>query len=195
MRIEKHTVGTGDRFAHQGRAQLRALQGAADAGLSIHPVWNKSNREHLLIGSHPDDLRAEADDAVRALGWTGAYYVDADHIGLGTVDTFLNASDFYTLDVADFVGRPADAASVDAFADRMAGYGGSLTISGLRAPLTLTSDTVRAGAGKFLLAVQEAGRIYRHIADKKGRDHFVTEVSIDETDTAHPPRDTVLRLY
>ena len=194
MQIEKHTFGTGDRFAHQGRAQLRALQGAADAGLAVHPVWNKSNREHTLIGSRPDDLRAEADDAVRALGWRGAYYVDADHIGLGTVDGFLNASDFYTLDVADSVGRAADAASVETFAEGLARYGGSLAVPGVDAPLTLTPDAVRAAAGKFLLAVQEAGKIYRHIEGKKGRDNFVTEVSIDETDTAQTPAELLLIL-
>src|SRR4051812_38058321 len=112
MNIKKHTIGTGDRFAHQGKAQLQALVQARDAGIDIYPVWNKSNREHTLIHSKPDDLRAEADAAVKALGWKGEYYVDADHIGLKTVDGFLNASDFYTLDVADFTGKPADAAAI-----------------------------------------------------------------------------------
>ena len=198
MRIEKYTFGTGDRFAHQGRAQLRAVQQAnaelIDAGLTVHPVWNKSNREHLLIGSRPDDLRAEADDAVRALGWTGAYYVDADHIGLGTVDGFLAASDFYTLDVADFVGVAADPASVDAFVASLARFGGSLTVPGVDAPLDLGTGATRAAAGKFLRAIQEAGRIYRHIEGKKGRDGFVTEVSIDETDAAQTPAELFLIL-
>ena len=195
MQIEKFTLGTGDRFAHQGRAQLRAIQQAnADSALAVHPVWNKSNREHTLIGSRPDDVRAEADDAVRALGWRGAYYVDADHVGLKTVDGFLAASDFYTLDVADFVGAAADAASVDAFADALARYGGALTIPGLDAPLDLSPGPVRAAAGKFLLAVQEAGRIYRHVEGKKGRENFVTEVSIDETDAAQTPAELFLIL-
>ena len=195
MRIEKYTFGTGDRFAHQGRAQLRAVQQAnADAGLAVHPVWNKSNREHGLIGSRPNDLRAEADDAVQALGWTGAYYVDADHIGLKTVDAFLDASDFYTLDVAEFVGVAADTASVDAFAASLERHGGSLTIPGLDAPLDLGKDTVRAAAGKFLRAIQEAGQVYRYIEAKKGRDGFVTEVSIDETDTPQTPAELLLIL-
>jgi len=46
---------------------------------------------------------------------------------------------------------------------------------------------VRAAAGKFLLAVQEAGRIYRHVESKKGAGNFVTEVSVDETDTPQTP--------
>jgi hypothetical protein len=32
-----------------------------------------------------------------------------------------------------------------------------------------------------LLAAQEAGRIYRHVEGRKGRENFVTEVSVDET--------------
>jgi tagaturonate epimerase len=57
-------------------------------------VWNKSNREHSIIKSKPDDVRAEADAAVAALGFKGAYYVDADHIGLKTVDPFIRPSNF-----------------------------------------------------------------------------------------------------
>ena len=187
MNIEKYTFGTGDRFAHQGKAQLRALVLAREAGLPVCPVWNKSNREHSFIGSRPDDLRAEADAAVEALGWTQPYYVDADHIGLQTVDAFLAASDFYTLDVADFTGRAADAAALDAFVVSMDRYVGSLHIPGIDQPFVTTADTVRAAAAKFLLAIQEAGKIYRHIVEKKGEGNFVTEVSIDETDTPQTP--------
>jgi hypothetical protein len=73
VKIQKYTFGTGDRFAHQGRAQLRAILNAREAGIDVHPVWNKSNREHSIIKSKPDDVRAEADAAVAALGFTGAY--------------------------------------------------------------------------------------------------------------------------
>jgi hypothetical protein len=104
MQIQKYTFGMGDRFAQEGRAQLSAILQANADGLAVCPVWNKSNREHTIAGSKPDDLRAEADEAVAALGWTGGYYVDADHISLKNVDWFLAASDFYTLDVADFTG-------------------------------------------------------------------------------------------
>lgn len=187
MTIEKYTIGTGDRFAHQGRAQLRASQKAREAGLRVHPVWNKSNREHTIIGSKPDDLRAEADAAVKALGWEHPYYVDADHIGLKTVDRFIAASDFYTLDVADFVGKPADAVSTESFVKSMGGYFGALSIPGIATPFALSEDQARAAATKFLLAVQEAGKIHRHVAEKKSAEDFVTEVSVDETDTPQNP--------
>ena len=194
MKIEKYTFGMGDRFAHQGRAQLQAILQANSLGLDIHPVWNKSNREHTIIHSRPDDVRAEADAATAALGWTKPYYVDADHIGLKTVDGFIAASDFYTLDVADFTGKPASAEAVEQFVGEMRRYPGSFAVPGIGTPLALGEDTVRAAAGKFLLAVQEAGRIYRHVEAKKGRGNFVTEVSIDETDSPQSPVELFLIL-
>src|SRR5438477_7443520 len=106
LTLEKYSLGVGDRFAHQARAQLEAFRMATAHGVAIVPVWNKSNREHLIVGSEPDSVRAAADAAVRALGWTAPYHVDADHINLGTVDRFLDACDFYTLDVASAIGQP-----------------------------------------------------------------------------------------
>ncbi|MCX6876588.1 MAG: tagaturonate epimerase family protein [Verrucomicrobia bacterium] len=194
LKISKHTFGMGDRFAHQGLAQLRAIMLAREAGYPVSPVWNKSNREHTIVHSQPDDLRAEADAAVAALGWQDDYYVDADHIGLQTVDRFLASSNFFTLDVADFTGKPADAASLSAFADSMAAYLGELAIPGIAPALVLTADAVGAAAAKFLLAMQEAGRIYRYLAEHKGADNFVTEVSVDETDSPQTPVELLLIL-
>jgi len=185
--LEKFTIGTGDRFAHQGRAQLQAILMARVAGLNIYPVWNKSNREHTIIGSTPDDLRVEADAAVNALGWKDSYYVDADHINLKTVDRFINASDFYSLDVADFTGIAANTDSIELFVLNMGKYMGALSIPGISTPFQITEENVRAAARKFLLAVQEAGNIYRCVAERKGAGNFVTEVSVDETDFPQDP--------
>ncbi|MEI8041268.1 MAG: hypothetical protein WCL11_07665 [Verrucomicrobiota bacterium] len=44
MKIEKYSLGIGDRFGHQGVGQLAALQRAKVAGLEVTPVWNESNR-------------------------------------------------------------------------------------------------------------------------------------------------------
>jgi hypothetical protein len=194
MKIEKYTFGIGDRFAHQGLAQLQAILKVRKAGIDVHPVWNKSNREHLIIKTSPDDVRAEADAAVAASGWTGAYYVDADHIGLKTVDAFIPASDFFTLDVADFTGKAAEVNAVEAFLKAVSRYTGSLSIPGIGRPFHLTEETVRGAAGKFLLAVQEAGRIYRYLEERKGKETFVTEVSVDETDTPQNPVELFLIL-
>jgi hypothetical protein len=192
--IPKYSMGIGDRFAHQGKAQLSAFTEAERLGLSVTPVWNKSNREHTIIHSDPCSVRKEANEAVLALGWKGSYCVDADHIGLATVDRFIEASDFYTIDVADFTGKPAAEREIEAFVGSMARYSGALAIPGIAKPFDLTEDVLRQAAEKFLLAIQEAGRIYWHIANRKGAENFVTEISIDETDTPQSPVDLFLIL-
>jgi len=68
MILEKYSFGIGDRFCHQGKAQLSALMKAKEQGLSITPVWNKSHREHTIIGTTPPDTRREALDAHRSTG-------------------------------------------------------------------------------------------------------------------------------
>src|SRR5205085_4452052 len=128
------SLGVGDRFARQAKAQLRACQLAAEKGVDVTPVWNKSHREHTIIGSKPEAVRAAADAAVNALGWAKPYHVDADHIRLDTVDDFLAAADFFTIDVADSIGQPADAAAVKAFADRHPELAGRLEIPGIAHP-------------------------------------------------------------
>ena len=187
MILEPYSIGIGDRFAHQGRAQLQALILARSQGVDVAPVWNKSHREHLATHSSPADVRQEADDAVEALEWQGSYHVDADHIGMVNVDLFVAPSDFFTLDVADTIGRPADSADVHAFVQKHKRYTGGLSVPGIDGKIDVTTEQIGAIARKFLLAVKEAGEIYRHIRNAKGRDGFVTEVSMDETDEPQTP--------
>lgn len=194
MIIEKYTMGMGDRFAHQGKAQLQSVIQAKNSGLDVYPTWNKSFREHSIVKSQPQGLRIEADAAVAALGWQGNYYVDADHIGLKTVDGFLAGSDFYTLDVADFVGETPDPADVDAFVAGNQMYTGSLQIPGIESAFEVTQTDLRQVAGKFLVAIKAAKQIYDHIVAAKGAGNFVTEVSVDETDLPQTPIDLFLIL-
>src|SRR5215469_4666003 len=118
LRLPKFSLGVGDRFAHQAKAQLAACVMASERGATVIPVWNKSNREHGIVGSEPGSVRAAADSAVAQLGWKLPYHVDADHINLSTVDRFVDASDFYTLDVASAIGQPSSPADVEAFVAR-----------------------------------------------------------------------------
>jgi len=194
LTLSKYSVGVGDRFAHQAKAQLRACMLAADAGVDVIPVWNKSNREHTIIGSEPGSVRAAADAAVKELSWKKPYHVDADHIRLETVDRFLPACDFYTIDVADSIGHPATGDAVTAFANRHPKLTGTLTIPGVSAPFTTTRADVERIAAKYLKAVQDAGAIYRKIATAKGAENFITEVSMDETDAPQTPSELLLIL-
>jgi hypothetical protein len=192
--LSRYTFGIGDRFAQQAKAQLRACMQAAQRGASVIPVWNKSNREHLIVGSEPTNVRSAADQAVRELGWTKPYHVDADHIRLETVDRFVPCSDFFTIDVAESIGKPADKQAVRDFVDRHAELIGKIAVPKIDQPFATTRADVERIVDKYLLAVQEAGRIYRHIAKAKGQDAFATEVSMDETDTPQTPPELLVIL-
>jgi hypothetical protein len=194
VELPKYSLGVGDRFAHQAKAQLQACIQAAETGVEVIPVWNKSNREHTIIGSEPASTRAAADAAVKALHWTKPYFCDADHIGLTTVDRFFDACDFYTIDVADFIGKPADPAAVDAFVKSHPELLGSIRIEGIDQPLSIDQPFLKRVAAKFLNAIQQAAEIYKKIESKKGKGAFVTEVSMDETDLPQTPAELLIIL-
>ncbi|MGD0551933.1 MAG: tagaturonate epimerase family protein [Sedimentisphaerales bacterium] len=187
MNLGKYSFGIGDRFGKQGKAQLAAMVEAGKAGVEITPVWNKSHREHTIIGTKPAAVRAEADEATKAMLWEGAYFVDADHINLKTADLFIKSSDFFTLDVADYIGQPAEKKDVDNFIDGCVKYIDGLSVPGIEGNLIVTEDSARTIANKYLWAVKEASRLYRHIVPKKGVGNFVVEMSMDETDTPQSP--------
>jgi hypothetical protein len=192
--LGRYSIGVGDRFAHQAKAQLEACVLAAKAGVDVIPVWNKSNREHTIIGSEPAQVRTAADAAVRDLGWKLPYYCDADHINLGTVERFLAPCDFYTIDVADYIGKPAEQSSIDTFVKHHSELLGTIKMEGAGQGIEISPALLGQTAEKFLFAVQEAGKIYRKIESAKGKGAFIAEVSMDETDAAQTPAELLIIL-
>lgn len=192
--LPRFTFGMGDRFGHEGQAQLSAVQDAVSRGIDLCPVWNKSNREHTIVGTKPASLREEADAAVRELGWSGEYFVDADHINLHTVGGFIACSDFFTLDVADYAGQGAEAAAKAAFLAKHSGLVGSHRLRGWDGEVVIDAADLEHTADKFLGAMMEAGRIYRHIAESKKNGPFAVEVSVDETDSPQTPAELLIIL-
>jgi len=189
MKLGKFSFGVGDRFNHEGQAQLKALMKANAQGIEVTPVWNKSNREHNIVHSEPEGTRIEADEAVKALGWGGPYCVDADHINLSNVDRFIKHSDFFTLDVAMYIGNESSAEDVAAFIDSCSAFGDKVEIPGIEEPINITNELLEEVVTKYLSAVKEAGKIYRHIKEVKGEGNFVTEVSMDEVEIPQTPVD------
>lgn len=188
--LRKYSLGVGDRFGHQAKAQLKAIIAAEkELGISITPVWNKSNREHSIIGTEPEEVRRSADDAVKSLKWDKDYFVDADHINLNTVDSFISSSDFFTIDVADFIGNKPHPDVVNAFILQHRDYLGKLTIPGIVESLQINEDILESFANNYLIAIEEAAKVYAHLIQKKGKGNFIPEVSFDETDTPQTPLD------
>jgi tagaturonate epimerase len=194
LKLGKFSVGTGDRFAHQAKAQLQACIKALESGIEVIPVWNKSNREHMIIGSEPSSVRQAADAAVKALGWKHPYFCDADHITIKTVDRFLSACDFYTIDVADFIGETATKADIDSFVESHAQLPGRIQLEGIEDAFEISQQTLRQTAQKYLAAVKKAGEVYRAIVNAKGEGNFIPEISMDETDSAQSPVELLIIL-
>jgi hypothetical protein len=187
MKIGKYSFGIGDRFNHQGKAQLESLIRARKSGVEIIPVWNKSNREHLIVKSTPQQTRREADEAVSSLNWDLPYFVDADHINLITVDKFIGYCDFFTIDVADYIGKAAVDEDIQEYIATNSKFIGKLAIPGITEPILIDSDFLRAFALKFLTAIEEAGKIYRYIAKNSDGGEFIPEVSMDEVPEPQSP--------
>ena len=195
LTLEKYSFGVGDRFGQQARAQLRAFQTLAERGIEVVPVWNKSNREHSFVGSEPASVLAAAQAAVKESGWSKAWHVDADHIRLDTVDRYIACSDFFTIDVAESIGEPCAIEAVGSFVQRHPEWARPVHVPGITEPFASDASEVARVAGKYLLAVQEAGRIFRHIATQKGAsDRFIAEVSMDETDAPQTPPELLIIL-
>ncbi len=207
MILGKYSFGVGDRFGHQGTAQLKALLKARNLGIELIPVWNKSNREHQIIGTKPEAVRLEAESAVKALGYEGAYFVDADHINLDTVDGFIESSDFFTLDVASHIGQRAKGKGQRAKGkgqkgegrrqrafDLLMGLGREVSIPGFEKPLQFDSADIEEFLNTYLAAVVAAVELYHYISQKKGDGKFVAEISMDEVSIPQSPKELLLIL-
>ena len=190
--LEKYTIGVGDRFAHQAKAQLQACIQIANDGVDVVPVWNKSNREHDFIGSTPQSVFNAAKIAINDAGWDKGWHVDADHINMNTVDKYIECSDFFTIDVAEYIGQSSESNIIADFIDRHAELIGSVYIDGIDQPFEISREYVEEVATKYLFAVQAAAKIYRHIESNKSE--FIAEVSMDETDSPQTPPELLIIL-
>ena len=194
LKLSKYSIGTGDRFAHQAKAQLQACVRALHHGIEVIPVWNKSNREHVIIGSEPASARQAAAAAIKSLAWKLPYFCDADHITLQTVGSFLDSCDFFTIDVADFIGQTAPPADIDHFVKRRAELLGRIQLEETDEVFEITQEKLRQIAQKYLTAVKKAGEVYRKVEGVKGAGNFIPEVSMDETDSAQSPAELLIIL-
>ncbi len=187
MKLPKYSFGIGDRFGQQGMAQLKALIKANNDGYEFIPVWNKSNREHEIIHSKQIDTKYEAEEAVNQLGWDKPYFIDADHININNVEKYIETSNFFTIDVAEKIGEEATKQEINAFYEKNKHLVGKIKIPHIETQFGISSDRIREIGKKFIHAIKEAGEIYRLIESRKGKDNFVTEISMDEVDEPQRP--------
>jgi hypothetical protein len=113
---------------------------------------------------------------------------------LSNVEGFIPYSDFFTIDVADFIGKKAEVEEIKHAINQNRRLIGSIGIPGIAVPFTITEQELQKYIDKYLFAILEAGRIYRYIENKKGKGNFVTEVSIDEVDEPQSPVEFLIIL-
>jgi tagaturonate epimerase len=192
--LGKYSMGIGDRFGLQAKAQLAAIQKAARQGVSITPVWNKSFREHKIVRSKPFQTRDAVQSAVKDLEWRDSYFVDADHINWDTMEDFIDCSDYFTLDLVNYIGQSAPAEDIQAFVNANRKYLGTLKLGDSGRKLEITEEFLNRIAAQYLFAAQEAGRMYRHIESRKQGSDMVVEISMDETDAPQTPPELLFIL-
>ncbi|MGQ9661942.1 MAG: tagaturonate epimerase family protein, partial [Kiritimatiellia bacterium] len=107
---------------------------------------------------------------------------------------FIEASDFFTIDVAEHIGRQAPQAEVEAFVARHSDLVGRIQLPGLDESIEMSREAMRQTAAAYLVAVGEAGRIYHAIEARKGRGRFVVEISMDETAQPQKPEELLVIL-
>ncbi len=194
MELSRFSMGVGDRFGLQGKAQLQAFIKARSYGLEVTPVWNKSFREHSIVKTNPIQVREEADNATTALNWDSAYFVDADHINNSNVDYFLSASDFFTIDIADTINKSSLGEEIDDFIAFLDPVLRQDSISVDLPDFKLNRNVIGEFAEKYLAAAEESRQVYLYLVDKLGGNNFITEVSLDEASEPQTPLEIFLFL-
>jgi len=195
LKLGKYSVGIGDRFAHQAKAQLQACVQALASGVESY-----SGMEQIEPRARHHRLPACLDAASRQCRRPGAQLeaavvsANADHITLQTFGRFLDACDYYTIDVAEFIGQPAPEGEIESFGNRSAKLLGRIRLDGADDAFEIKPETVRQTARKYLTAVRKAGEVYRAIRAVKGEGKFIPEISMDETDSAQSPVELLLIL-
>jgi hypothetical protein len=106
----------------------------------------------------------------------------------------LDTSNFFTIDVADSIGKTPAGDAIAQFVKRHTELLRPIDLPRREATLRIDEAFITAAAGKYLRAVQTAGLIYRHIAGRKGAETFVAEVSMDETDLPQSPAELLIIL-
>ena len=163
LKLSKYSIGTGDRFAHQAKAQLQACIKALESGIEVVPVWNKSNREHTIIGSEPASARAGRRRRRQGARLEAALLLRRrPHQPRRPSAAFSMPCDFYTIDVADFIGQAAPAADIDSFVKRHPELLGHIQLEGTNEAFEITPEILRQTARKVSDRRQEGRRGLSH---------------------------------
>ena len=196
LKLSRYSIGTGDRFAHQAKAQLQACVQALEKGIEVD-----SGLEQIEPRTHHHWLRTSVGSAGCGRSGEGALTgtihisCDADHITLQTVSRFLSACDFYTIDVADFIGMPASPADIESFVKRHPELLGRIRLEGIDEHFRDHGGGVAGNCTE--ISRRRSRRPAKSIARSRrprANGNFIPEVSMDETDSAQTPVELLIIL-
>lgn len=167
------------------------------AGRGIAPMFaQQSIREMTRTSRSPDQVMADAMDALRGADWQQAHAADADHLkSTADIDATAEAGfTFFTLDPSADVDQQADDYSADEVTNRFEQLGDAghwaadyrdrkVKLQG-GSDLVFDELSVKRAAVKYGHAIETAIRLGAHVAsvqEAAGRP-FEIELSVDETE-------------
>ena len=80
-----------------------------------------------------------------------------------TVEKYIENSDYFTIDVADFIDNPPDDKEIEKFINYNMKYQDELIVPGINKSFNVTTEILNTIANKFLFPIKMASRIYNKI--------------------------------
>ena len=188
LRLAKSSLGVGDRFGHQAGAQLQACMMAARAR-----GHGDSGVEQVQPGARDRGLRAGLGQGGCRRGRPPHGVGEAVSRGCGPHQPEhggpLHRRQRFLHYRRGGRHRPAGAGrrSWTLSSPRIRNWPAGWICPASRRRSKSDATWRPRSRAKYLFAAQEAGRIYRHIAERRNGRPFITEVSMDETDEPQTP--------
>jgi hypothetical protein len=177
LTLGKYSMGIGDKFGKQSRAQLLAFEMASFAGVEITPVWNKSAREHQITGTTPLMTREAAEKAVSTIKWDKPYFLNAEGFSSANIHNFIDDCNFFTIDASLFASNTITEKELNDFISNFAQFLDQIKVPGQKESFAITNAQIKSFAKKYLPILNEISTINQILTEKKGNGNYLLEIS------------------
>jgi len=188
LTLGKYSMGIGDKFGKQSRAQLTAFEMASFAGVEITPVWNKSEREYQVTGTTPYMARQTVEKAVSTVKWTKPYFLNADGVSLSNIQEFTNDCNFFTVDALLFANDQCPENDITRFCDDFSEYLENIKVQGQKESFAITKAQIKVFAQNYLPVLNGIIAVNQFLKERKGV-NFILEISFANSDKELPTND------